>query len=500
MVSLVWLVSKSTTARGAEKERAVPTQIEDTETRIRTRISELVGPQRFKVWFKNSTQLACTDGFLKVGVPNLFIGQWIEDHFSEAITQAAVETLGNEVQVTFAIDPVLFRNLRKNQLNSQAAFIEKNAERSIREARRRNGKSAGMASAQLPARKLRGRLSTFVVGPKNRLAFSVAQSVVENPNTDGSPVFFHSACGLGKTHLLHGIANSLSETKPRVHWVYATGEQFTNQFLYALRKRRLDAFRHRFRGIDVLLLDDMHFIANKKATQEEFFHTFNAIDAVGKRVVLASDAHPKMIADLSESLVNRLVSGMVVRIERPDFATRCEILRRRVAQTGHDVPEPVIAYIADKIHANVRELEGCLLKLMAYASLTKTQITLDLARQALEDHLTQTGKILTVSDIEQSVSTFFGLTPADLHTSRKSRTIALARNIAMYLARKHTDLSFPEIGRLMGNKNHTTVLLACRRIGKAYDEDAEVSWQAVAGTQTRKIQALIECQEEQLGR
>jgi chromosomal replication initiator protein len=244
----------------------------------------------------------------------------------------------------------------------------------------------------------------------------------------------------------------------------------------------------------------MHFIANKKATQEEFFHTFNAIDAVGKRVVLASDAHPKMIADLSESLVNRLVSGMVVRIERPDFATRCEILRRRVAQTGHDVPEPVIAYIADKIHANVRELEGCLLKLMAYASLTKTQITLDLARQALEDHLTQTGKILTVSDIEQSVSTFFGLTPADLHTSRKSRTIALARNIAMYLARKHTDLSFPEIGRLMGNKNHTTVLLACRRIGKAYDEDAEVSWQAVAGTQTRKIQALIECQEEQLGR
>lgn len=479
----------------------MPTQLEATpgiEDAIRTRISELVGPQRYKVWFRNSTQFTFGDDFVKVGVPNLFIGAWIEDHFSEAIAQAARDVLEHEAQVSFAIDPVLFRNLRKSQLNSQAAFIEKNAERGILPGRGQNGKNGKDGPALLAPRKLRGRLDDFVIGPPNRLAHSVAMGVVENPGGDASPVFFHSACGLGKTHLLQGVANALAEQKPDTRWIYVSGEEFTNQFIFALREKRLDAFRHRFRRVDVLLLDDMQFIANKKATQEEFLHTFNAINANTKRVVLASDAHPKMIGDLSAPLVNRLVAGMVVRIERPDAETRCEILRRRAARTHHAVPEPVIHYIAEKIEANVRELEGCLLKLLAYASLTKSQITLDLARQALEDHLRQTGKILTVSDIEQSVATYFGLSPADLHTSRKSRTVALARNTAMYLARKHTDLSFPEIARLMGNKNHTTVLLACRRIGKLLDEAAEVTWQAAAGPQTRKIQTIIESQEDQL--
>lgn len=467
-------------------------QLQEPVEKIRTRIEELIGAQRYKVWFKNSTQLTCADGFMKVGVPNLFIGGWIEDHFSDAISQAALEVIGKEVEVSFSIDPVLFRNMRKSQLNSQAAFIEKNAERAIR-----HGKNGSVAIG--PARKLRGRLDEFVVGATNRLAYSVACSVVENPDRDAGPVFFHSACGLGKTHLLQGIANSLAESKPAIRWVYASGEEFTNQFLFALRERRLDAFRHRYREIDVLLLDDIQFFANKKATQEEFLHTFNDIQAVGKRVVLASDAHPRMIADLPESLITRLMSGMVVRIERPDFETRCDILRRRASRTHQVVPEAVIHYIADKIQANVRELEGCLVKLLAFASLMKSPITLETARQALEDHLKQTGRLLTVSDIEQSAATFFGITPADLHTSRKSRTIALARNVAMFLARKHTDLSFPEIGRMMGNKNHTTVLLACRRIGQLLHDDAEVSWPSVTGQQVRKMASILKSQEEQLG-
>jgi len=486
--------SESRRSRGAGKERAVPTQFTETVGRIRNRIEQLVGPQKFKVWFKNSTQFTCADGFVKVGVPNVFIGNWIEDHFAETIQRAACEVIGENVQVAFSIDPGLFRNLRKNQLNSQAAFIEKNAERSVREARGRK------AEYVPPRRLLRGRLDTFVVGPCNRLAYSVALSVVENPAHDGGPVFFHSSCGLGKTHLLQGIANGLSSQRPGTRWAYASGEEFTNQFLYALREQKLDAFRHRYRDVDVLLLDDMQFLANKRATQEEFLHTYNAVNEAGKRVVLASDAHPKMIGDLSDSLVNRLIAGVVVRIERPEFETRCEILRRRAATNGQSIPEPVVAYIAEKIQANVRELEGCLVKLMAYAALTNKSVTLDLARQALEEHLTQTGKILTVSDIEQSVATFFGLTPADLHSSRKSRTIALARNIAMHLARKHTELSLPEIARLMGNKNHTTVLLACRRIKSLLDEDAEVSWTGAAGPQCRKLRALVSSLEEQLGR
>lgn len=477
------------------KERAVPTQLdEDAAGRIRSRIEELIGSQRYRVWFKDSTQITCAEGLVKVGVPNLFIGGWIEDHFAEAVSQASREVLGGQKAVSYAIDPVLFRTLRKGQLNCQAAFIEKHDRPKTR------GPGGNGDNASSPRRRLRGRLENFVVGPCNRLAHSVACTVVENTHGNPGPVLFHSGCGLGKTHLLQGIANALEDGRTSARWLYATGEEFTNQFLYALRAHRLDAFRRRFRDIDVLLLDDVHFIANKKATQEEFLHTFNTIDTGGKTVVLASDAHPKMIADLSESLVSRLVSGMVVRIEQPDFETRCEILRRRAAVTQHQVPEPVIEYVAERIQANVRELEGCLLKLLAYAALTKAPITLVLARQALDDHLAYTGKVLTVSDIEQSVAAFFALTPADLHTSRKSRTIALARNIAMYLARKHTDLSFPEIARLMGNKNHTTVLLACRRITKWLEEDAEVAWESAAGRQSRKLRGLMQSQEEQLRR
>ncbi len=474
------------------------TQIDGIEDRIKHRIAEIIGTQRYKVWFHNSTQLTLADGFLKVGVPNMFVGNWIEDHFAGAIADAARGVLErDDVQVSFAIDPVLFRNMRKSQLNSQAAFIEKSAERGARETRGGNGKGGEHDGAP---RTLRGRLDAFVVGAGNRLAHSVALGVVENQENATNTVFFHSGCGLGKTHLLQGIANALAERRPQTHCLYVTGEDFTNQFLYALRERRLDAFRHRYRDLDLLLLDDMQFIANKKATQEEFLHTFNAINGKCKRVVLASDAHPKMIGDLSESLVNRLVAGMVVRIEKPDTPTRCEILRRLARNTHHDVPEPVIEYIARSIDANVRELEGCLVKLLAYASLTKVKITLDLARQVLDEHLAQTGKMLTVGDIELSAATYFGLRPTDLHTSRKSRTIALARNMAMYLARKHTSLSFPEIARLMGNKNHTTVLLACRRITKYLAEDADVDWQGAAGPQRAKIRELVAKQEEQLCR
>ncbi len=469
------------------------------EEQVRKRIAELVGPQKYKIWFKNSTEFTHGDRFLKVGVPNIFIGNWIEDHFADAIQQAATDVVGGDVNVTFSIDPELFRKLRKKQLNSQAAYIEKSAERVAREGRGQgNGQAPALRPAPAQPRNLRYRLSDFVVGASNRLAYSTALAVVENQAAEVGVVCYFGGCGLGKTHLLQGIVAALAEKKPSLRCEYLTGEDFTNQFLVALRDKKLDAFRHRYRDVDVLLIDDFQFIANKRVTQEEFFHTFNAINANNKRVIMASDAHPKMIGDLSESLVSRILAGMVVKIERPDVETRREILRRIAARTHHVVAEPVIDYIAGMIEANVRELEGCLIKLIAFASLQKAPITLDLARQALEDHLRQTGKILTVSDIEMSVATYFGLCPADLHSSRKSRTIALARNVAMFLARRHTDLSFPEIARLMGNKNHTTVLLACRRVNQNMTNDADVTWQGAAGPITRKIREIVAAQEEQL--
>lgn len=464
----------------------------DIDDRLRGRLVELVGSKRYKVWFHKSTRFALSDSFLKVGVPNLFIGSWIENHFADAIAEAARDVAGRDLQVSFAIEPDLFRGLGKAQLNSQADAVQKSAERPARDVRQ------AIAETIVPVDrpKLRGRLDQFVVGPGNEMAFSVIRGIVDKPGQLYNPVFLHGGCGIGKTHLLHGLANALCETKPHLRWRYVSGEAFTNEFLLSLKHGRLEQFRHRYRDVDVLVVDDVHFLSNKRATQDEFLHTFNAIESVGKQIVLASDAPPKMIGQLTESLVSRFVAGVVVKIEPPDAGTRREILRRRTTQVGRSVPDEVLAYVADRIETNVRELEGTLLRLIAAADVTRTPITLSLARGVLEEHLHRTVPILTVGDIESAVATFFGLTPADLHSSRKSRTIALARNIAMYLARTHTALSLPEIARLMGNKNHTTVLLAHRKIRNHHEADAVVSWMSAAGPQSGRIRELVSRIEE----
>jgi chromosomal replication initiator protein len=282
--------------------------------------------------------------------------------------------------------------------------------------------------------------------------------------------------------------------------LYVSGEEFTNQFLLALRDGKLEEFRRRFRSLDVLVVDDIHFLANKRATQEEFLHTYNAIEAAGKQVVLASDTHPKLMGRVPETLVSRFVCGMVLRIDPPDCDTRCEILRRRASKLERAIPEDVIGYIAANLRTNVRELEGSLLRLLAYASVVHEAITVEMARQALADYLPRADRIVTVNDIENRVATFFGLSPAQLHSSRKTRAVALARAISMYLARKYTSMSFPEIGRLMGNKNHSTVILACRKIERTLAQDAPVSWEAAGGVREMKLRALVEQMEEELGR
>jgi len=464
---------------------------------IKERIAHELGPQRYKVWFKNATQFTLTEGFLKVSVPNHFIGGWIERHFSDVILRAAREVVGRDVQLTYALDPQLSGRLHKTQLNSQAAQVSRGGPPL-------NGRGAAQRDEQA-SRTLRGRLDSFVVGPTNRMAYNAALEVAERRSMAAHPLFLHGGCGLGKTHLLQGIANRLIETSGgnghAARVAYVSGEDFTNQFLYALKGRELDGFRRRFRDADVLLVDDVHFLASKRATQDEFLHTFNAIDMVGKHVVLASDAHPRMIGQMSEALISRFVSGMVIRLDPPDYETRCDILRRRAQSIGGGpaqmIPDEVIGYIADKVRSNVRELEGALLRVVAFTSLSGKSVCLPLARRALEEHASQTEPMLTAEQIENVVATYFGLTAADLHTSRKSRTIALARSIAMYLARKHTRLSFPELGRLMGNKNHSTVLLACRRLQEMLDGGGEVSWQTAAGVRSGVLRQMLESLEQQ---
>ncbi len=461
----------------------------DAVSLVESRVAEKLGPQRFNVWFKNATRFTVTEDYLRISAPNHFVGEWIERHFADVISEAAREVTGREFTLCFAIDPALAKGLGKKQPDRQVDFIANNPERLAREHRR-----SGTLSA---APNLKGILENFVVGESNRLAFAAASHVVATPSNQYNPLFVHGGCGLGKTHLLQGICNGLKERHPDLRWRYVTGEEFTNDYVYSIKARETDAFHSRYRNLDALIIDDVHFLANKRATQEEFLHTFKAIDAAGKQIVLASDAHPKMIGHFSDSLVSRFLAGMVVRIESPDLDVRANVLRQRAKRLKVDVTDAVIMHIAENFRANIRELDGALLKVVAQAQVTGQPMSLSLAERAIRDLVRQTAPVVMLSDIESVVAIFFGLAPADLHTSRKSRTIALARGIAMYLARKHTDMSYPEIGRFMGNKNHSTVILACRRISKLLQDNAMARWMTPAGQKEQNLAVLVDELEEQ---
>lgn len=426
---------------------------------------------------------------MRVSVPNPFVGEWIERNFASIIVEAASEITGEAYTLSFNIDPDLARLQAKKQPDKQVDFIANNPDRLARE-NRRNGQLTGHPP-------LRGKIENYVVGLSNRLAYAAALGVIDRPATDYNPLFVHGGCGVGKTHLLQGICNGLREKHPDLRWRYVSGEEFTNDYVYSVKAKEQDAFRDRYRNLDVLVIDDVHFFANKRSTQEEFLNTFKAIDVLGKQVVLSSDAHPKMIGHLSEQLVSRFLSGMVVRIDSPDVQVRAGFLEQRAATLNADIPQDVINYIAENFRTNIRELEGALLKLVALSQLNSERISLQMAERALKDLVRQNAPVVMLSDIESIVAIYFGLTPADLHTSRKSRTIALARGIAMYLARKYTAMSYPEIARFMGNKNHSTVILACRRISKLLQANETAKWVTPAGQKEQNLAELIKDLEEQ---
>ena len=457
----------------------------DEISAINKAIAEKVGQQKHRVWFRNSTRFSLADDYLRVGVPNHFIASWIENHFLDDIARAVRQVTGGDKRIIFSIEPELLGSQKSSQLDSQAQQVQKVRNRTtrtrIKEIDRR---------PQRPPLKL--MLKSFVVGPKNQLAFNAAKTVVDAEQSPFNPLFYHGGYGVGKTHLLQGICNAVWKGRPRAKWLYVSAEDFANQYVLALKTQKLDAFRRRFRQMDVLAIDDIHFLASKKAMQEEFLHTFNTLDLASKQVILASDAHPKMIGNLCEKLVNRFVSGMVVKIDVPDFETRCKICTQRAATMKKTIPKSVIKYIAEKMHTNVRELEGALLKVIAFASLSNERICLPMAKEVLADHISRTDPIVHTSDIESVVATFFGITPADVHSSKKDRTVSLARSFSMYLTRKYTKMSYPEIGKLMGNKNHATVILACRRIEDFVKRNAQVKWRGPAGNRLEKARNVLE--------
>ncbi|MHC5143851.1 MAG: chromosomal replication initiator protein DnaA, partial [Planctomycetota bacterium] len=291
----------------------------------------------------------------------------------------------------------------------------------------------------------------------------------------------HGGYGVGKTHLLQGVCNAIYANKPDCRWSYLSAEDFANQYVVALKTRKLETFRQRLRNLDVLAIDDIHFLANKNAMQEEFLHTFNTIDLAGKQIILASDAHPKEIGKLCEKLVNRFVSGMVVRVDAPDFETRRRICSQRAAGMKLNLSQEVIDYIAGSISANVRELEGALVKLAAFGSLSGQPTTLAVAQQVLADHIARTDPVVHNSEIVSVTAAFFGVSVSDIYSAKKDRTISLSRAFGMYLNRRFTKMSYPEIGRAMGGKNHATVILACRKIENHLKANNELKWRTQNG-------------------
>ncbi len=487
--------------------------------RLADAIAQRVGPQRFHVWFGNSTRLDLKQDGLEIAVPNDFISEWIGTHFTRPIQEAAHEVLGGPLPVRFCVMPELFGNgddksgttatlgLKPTKLHptspvladgpvTRRVAISPLAPTAPATQSPAPAHTGDMSSQYSSRPRLRHDLESFIIGPSNQLAMNTAAYVAEFPGAQYNPLFIHGSCGLGKTHLLQGLCKRFIEHHPTKRWMYLTGEEFTNEFLTSLRSNKLDLFRRKLRDLDLLVIDDVHFLSGKKATQEEFLHTFNAIEAMGKQVVLVSDDHPKMISEFGESLVNRFVSGMVVRIDPPNYATRCDILRAIARRNGMTLTEEVAAWIARRVTQNVRELEGAITRIQAHTRLNGQVADVALAMAALGDLDRQLVAPVRPENILQSVCNYFGLEHKDLMSGRRQRTISLARSVAMYLVRKTAKLSFPEIGTRMGKRNHSTVISACRRIERAVAKNESLAWTSSIGDRTEEASELIQRLEE----
>jgi chromosomal replication initiator protein len=455
---------------------------------ILSALQERIGTQRFNAWFKHGTCVSVDCGRIKVSVPNPFVANWIETHYQSDIAAIVREQIGEDMPVSVSVDPSLTGQLRRSHLDAQAEMVSK--------------AGSGMTRPRRPVepQPLKYDLKDFVVGASNRLAHSAALAIVGEKYAPFNPLFVHGSCGVGKTHLIQGVCNAFSAARrlgQGTRWRYVTGEQFTNEFITALRHKKIDEFRGRYRNLDLLAIDDVHFLASKKATQDEFLHTYNAIDAAGKRVVMASDAPPHMVGELNEQLVSRFSAGLVVRIDSPDQATRMEILRRKARGMKLAVDDQALAYVAQHVRGSVRELEGTLVKLSALSALENARVSVQMAASTLADHLARTDSAVTVGGIEAVVAAFFGITSADICSSRRTRTVSVARMVAMFLTRRRTQMSYPEIGQCMG-KNHSSAIMAVQRMETLLKEKQDLTWMSPAGAKSMPAEKIVSLLSEQI--
>jgi chromosomal replication initiator protein len=476
-----------------------------------------IGEPRFNLWFARRTKFVWDDGQLTVGVPNLHFQEWLRKTFADPVAAAAAEVLGRSLSVRFVIDPELFQAARQEQAAVKGPQPEPaetapsqpaKAQPTPRKGKRKTDEGPTLFDGLLvepdpgktpprvrPARRWH-RLSEFVVGPCNRVAAASALSVVEQPGQAANPLVLHGPVGTGKTHLLEGIYAGLRRARAEVRVVYVTAEDFTNRFVQAMRTGKLASFRRHFRECDALLIDDLHFLASKKATQEEFLHTFDALLADGRVVVATYDCHPRLADELTPELTDRLLGGAVWGLAPPDADTRLAILRARSASGPTSVPNDVLAVLADRLRGNVRELEGALQSLWHYARVTGRAIDLALAHEALADLLRHAVRVVRLADVDAAVCQALKLEAGALQAKGRGWAVSHPRMLAMYLARKHTAAAYNEVGAHFGGRNHSTAVAAEKKVRRWLAEDAELA----LGERRLRVRELIERAERELGR
>jgi len=432
--------------------------------KVREVLARELSDRSYKTWFEPLQCLALTQERLTLSVPDNYYGQWLKNHYQDLLLAAIHESLGSPRAVVYEITQKEAPSSVQTTSPPPAAPVTEEV-RSPSPAHVNPKSFAGSAATTSELNK-NYSFDQFVIGPGNRFAHAAAMAVAEAPARQYNPLFIYGPVGLGKTHLMQAIAHEIKRRNPGARVLYISSEKFTNQLITSIQTRSTAQFRNKYRTLDLLLIDDIHFIAEKEATQEEFFHTFNSLYDAHKQIVVSSDRAPKEISGLEVRLVSRFGWGLVTDIQPPDFETRVAILKKKMEKETVEVPDEVTYYIASKISSNIRELEGALIRVVAYCTLTGQPVTKANTQQVLRDSFKEEEQNLSLEKIQRTVAEFFNLSVSELKSKRRSRSISRPRQIAMYLVRSLTDHSLPEIGEYFGGRDHSTVLHGFNKISR----------------------------------
>ena len=426
---------------------------------IQPLIKETIGDHSYTTWFAHITPESKQEGHLLLVTPDEFFKNWVVDNYLGIIKDALLKETGAAIEIS--------------------VVIEKRGGAAIIPAVEKTGSPAPVMRRNHSSGNIQARFSfdNFVVGNSNRMAYAASRAVSDNdPGKAYNPLFIYGQSGLGKTHLMQAIANQVTRRNPSLTCLYLTSETFTNELISAIQHKSTNAFRQKYRSVDVLLIDDIQFLAGKVGMQEEFFHTFNALHNNHKQIIISSDRPAKELADLEDRLVTRFQMGLATDIQPPDFETRVAILRKKNDLAGVNVPDDVIFFIAENIKTNIRQLEGSLIKVNAFATLQDKKVTLQIAQDILKDMINESMRIISIEMVQQAVAEHYKITVNDLCSSKRKQNIAIPRQIAMYLIRKTTRHSLPEIGRAFGGKDHSTVLYSCKKIEEDINNSSEIKY------------------------